>query len=378
METFLYKLNFFAKNFLQKFSISYKYRNKRLQKNLWKNLTLYPLIYYHVRNEKVFLLNRKLSWYEGNVLMINKNLLSNKTVLISAVVAVVAVTICAVFIFRGCNKNETAASDNAAKTGVTVASDEKKGNTAAGNKDSGNEVAGTDSEKLENEGGTAPGQTGNGSDTSITAGTSGDNSQGGSQNNAQGGNQGNVQNGNSNTPNSGSQNGDQSGNQDAGQGGSQDTSDGGSQNTDNSGNQDAGQGGNHDTSNGGSQNGDQGGNQDAGQGGNEDAPQDELPDFPYECYVLTERLLHNIYGDPMYYVMGFYVPVDEYNSERASLMRSRLFERSEELYGQVIRSTGVNPVNEQGTPMGYTDYKTGRYYFVYVDHTDYDFEYKGY
>ena len=235
-----------------------------------------------------------------------KNLLSKKTVLISAVAAVVAVTICAVFIFRGCNKNETAASDNAAKTGVTVASDEKKGNTAAGNKDSGNEVAGTDSEKLENEVGTASVQTGNGSDTSITAGTSGDNSQGGSQNN------------------------------------------------------------------------DNSGNQDAGQGGNEDAPQDELPDFPYECYVLTERLLRNIYGEPMYYVMGFYVPVDEYNSERASQMKSRLFERSEELYGQVIRNTAVNPVNEQGLPGGYTDYKTGRYYFVCVDHTFDGFEYKGY
>lgn len=298
--------------------------------------------------------------------MINKNLLSKKTVLISAVVAVVAVTICAVFIFRGCNKNETAASDNAAKTGVTVASDEKKGNTAAGNKDSGNEVAGTDSEKLENEGGTATGQTGNGSDTSITAGTSGDNSQGGSQNNAQGGNQGTVQNGTPGTSDTGSQ------------GSNQNTDNSDSQNNDQGGNQDAGQGGSQDTQDGGSQNGDQGGNQDAGQGGNEDAPQDELPDFPYECYVLTERLLHNIYGEPMYYVMGFYVPVDEYLSSRASEMRRRLFERSEELYGQVINSVGVNPVNEQGLPGGYTDYKTGRYYFVCVDHTSYGFEYKGY
>ncbi len=286
--------------------------------------------------------------------MINKNLLSKKTVLISAVVAVMAVTICAVFIFRGCNKNETAASDNAAKTGVTVASDEKKGNTAAGNKDSGNEVAGTDSEKLENEVGTAPVQTGNGSDTSITVGTSGDNSQGGSQNN------------------------DNSGNQDAGQGGSQGTSDGGSQNNDQGGNQDAGQGGNQNTDNSGSQNGDQSGNQDAGQGGNEDAPQDELPDFPYECYVLTERLLHNIYGEPRYYVMGFYVPVDEADSDKYYDMNSRLYERSEELYGKVIRSWGINDVNDQGTPSGFTDYKTGRYYFVFVDHTEYGFDYKGY
>ena len=286
-----------------------------------------------------------------------KNLLSKKTVLISAVVAVVAVvavTICAVFIFRGCNKNETAASDNAAKTGVTVASDEKKGNTAAGNKDSGNEVAGTDSEKLENEVGTAPVQTGNGSDTSITAGTSGDNSQGGSQNN------------------------DNSGNQDAGQGGSQGTSDGGSQNNDQGGNQDAGQGGNQNTDNSGSQNGDQSGNQDEGQGGNEEAPQDELPDFPYECYVLTERLLHNIYGEPRYYVMGFYVPESEYLSSRTSEVRSLMFERSEELYGKVIRNTGVLRVNTQGTPNGFSDYKTGRYYFVYVDHTFDGFEYKGY
>lgn len=291
-----------------------------------------------------------------------KNLLSKKTVLISAVVAVVAVTICAVFIFRGCNKNETAASDNAAKTGVTVASDEKKGNTAAGNKDSGNEVAGTDSEKLENERGTATGQTGNGSDTSITAGTSGDNSQGGSQNNAQGGNQGNVQNGNSNTPNSGSQNGDQSGNQ----------------NTDNSGSQNNDQGGNQNTPDTGNQNNDQNGNQEEQQGGNEDAPQDELPDFPYECYVLTERLLRNIYGEPMYYVMGYYVPVNERGSERDGQMASRLFERSEELYGKVINCVGTRPVNEQGTPMGFTDYKTGRYYFVYDDHTFDGFEYKGY
>lgn len=286
-----------------------------------------------------------------------KNLLSKKTVLISAVVAVVAVvavTICAVFIFRGCNKNETAASDNAAKTGVTVASDEKKGNTAAGNKDSGNEVAGTDSEKLENEVGTAPVQTGNGSDTSITAGTSGDNSQGGSQNN------------------------DNSGNQDAGQGGSQGTSDGGSQNNDQGGNQDAGQGGNQNTDNSGSQNGDQSGNQEEQQGGNEEAPQDELPDFPYECYVLTERLLHNIYGEPRYYVMGFYVPESEYLSSRTSEVRSLMFERSEELYGKVIRNTGVLRVNTQGTPNGFSDYKTGRYYFVYVDHTFDGFEYKGY
>ena len=307
-----------------------------------------------------------------------KNLLSKKTVLISAVVAVVAVTICAVFIFRGCNKNETAASDNAAKTGVTVASDEKKGNTAAGNKNSGNEVAGTDSEKLENEGGTAPGQTENGSGTNASAGTSGDNSQGGSQNNDNSGNEDAGQGGSQGTSDGGSQNNDQGGNQDAGQGGNQNTDNSGSQNNDNSGNQDAGQGGNQNNDNSGSQNGDQGGNQDAGQGGNEDAPQDELPDFPYECYVLTERLLHNIYGEPRYYVMGFYVPVDEYNSERASLMRSRLFERSEELYGQVIRSTGVHDVNEQGTPSGFTDYKTGRYYFVFLDHTDYNFEYKGY
>lgn len=299
-----------------------------------------------------------------------KNLLSKKTVLISAVVAVVAVTICAVFIFRGCNKNETAASDNAAKTGVTVASDEKKGNTAAGNKDSGNEVAGTDSEKLENERGTATGQTGNGSDTSITAGTSGDNSQGGSQNNDNSGNEDAGQGGSQGTSDGGSQNNDQ--------GGNQNTDNSGSQNNDNSGNQDAGQGGNQDTPDGGSQNNDQGGNQDAGQGGNEDAPQDELPDFPYECYVLTERLLRNIYGEPRYYVMGFYVPVDEYLSSRASEMRRRLFERSEELYGQVINSVGINPVNEQGLPGGYTDYKTGRYYFVCVDHTSYGFEYKGY
>ena len=300
--------------------------------------------------------------------MINKfkNLLSKKTVLISAVVAVVAVTICAVFIFRGCNKNETAASDNAAKTGVTVASDEKKGNTAAGNKDSGNEVAGTDSEKLENEGGTAPGQTGNSSDTSITAGTSGDNSQGGSQNNAQGGNQGTVQNGTPGTSDTGSQ------------GSNQNTDNSDSQNNDQGGNQDAGQGGSQDTQDGGSQNGDQGGNQDAGQGGNEDAPQDELPDFPYECYVLTERLLHNIYGEPRYYVMGFYVPESEYLSSRTSEVRSLMFERSEELYGKVIRNTGVLRVNTQGTPNGFSDYKTGRYYFVYVDHTFDGFEYKGY
>lgn len=283
-----------------------------------------------------------------------KNLLSKKTVLISAVVAAVAVTICSVFIFRGCNKNETAASDNAAKTGVTVASDEKKGNTAAGNKDSGNEVAGTDSEKLENEGGTAQGQTENGSDTNASAGTSGDNSQGGSQNNAQGGNQ------------------------DAGQGGSQGTSDGGSQNNDNSGNQDAGQGGNQNNDNSGSQNGDQSGNQDAGQGGNEDAPQDELPDFPYECYVLTERLLHNIYGEPLYYIMGYYVPVNEYGSDKDSAMTSRLYERSEELYGKVLNNVGIYKVNEQGTHIGFTEYKTGTYYFVGNDHAASGFEYKGY
>ena len=307
-----------------------------------------------------------------------KNLLSKKTVLISAVVAAVAVTICAVFIFRGCNKNETAASDNAAKTGVTVASDEKKGNTAAGNKNSGNEVAGTDSEKLENEGGTAQEQTENGSDTNASAGTSGDNSQGGSQNGDQSGNQDAGQGGSQGTSDGGSQNNDQGGNQDAGQGGNQNTDNSGSQNNDQGGNQDAGQGGNQNNDNCGSQNGDQSGNQDAGQGGNEDAPQDELPDFPYECYVLTERLLHNIYGEPRYYVMGFYVPVDEYNSNRTSQMISHLFERSEELYGQVINSTGVNPVNEQGLPGGYTDYKTGRYYFAYVDHTFDGFEYKGY
>ena len=295
--------------------------------------------------------------------MINKNLLSKKTVIISAVVAV---TICAVFIFRGCNKNETATSDNAAKTGVTVASDEKKGNTAAGNKDSGNEVAGTDSEKLENEGGTAPGQTGNGSDTSITAGTSGDNSQGGSQNNAQGGNQGTVQNGTPGTSDTGSQ------------GSNQNTDNSGSQNGDQGGNQDAGQGGNQNTDNSGSQNNDNSGNQDAGQGGNEDAPQDELPDFPYECYVLTERLLHNIYGNPMYYVMGFYVPVDEAYSDKYYDMISRLYERSEELYGQVIRNTAILKVNTQGTPNGFSDYKTGKYYFVCVDHTFDGFEYKGY
>ena len=310
--------------------------------------------------------------------MINKNLLSKKTVLISAVVAVVAVTICAVFIFRGCNKNETAASDNAAKTGVTVASDEKKGNTAAGNKDSGNEVAGTDSEKLENEVGTASVQTGNGSDTSITAGTSGDNSQGGSQNNDNSGNQDAGQGGSQGTSDGGSQNNDQGGNQDAGQGGNQNTDNSGSQNGDQSGNQDAGQGGNQNTDNSGSQNNDNSGNQDAGQGGNEDAPQDELPDFPYECYVLTERLLHNIYGEPMYYVMGYYVPVNERGSERDGQMASRLFERSEELYGKVINCVGTRPVNEQGTPMGFTDYKTGRYYFVYDDHTFDGFEYKGY
>ena len=298
--------------------------------------------------------------------MINKNLLSKKTVLISAVVAVVAVTICSVFIFRGRNKNETAASDNAAKTGVTVASDEKKGNTAAGNKDSGNEVAGTDSEKLENERGTAPGQTGNGSDTNASAGTSGDNSQGGSQNNAQGGNQGTVQNGTPGTSDTGSQ----GGNQNTDNSGSQNNDQGSNQNTDNSGNQ------NNDNS--GSQNGDQGGNQDAGQGGNEDAPQDELPDFPYECYVLTERLLHNIYGEPRYYVMGFYVPVEEADSDKYYDMNSRLYERSEELYGKVIRSWGINDVNDQGTPSGFTDYKTGRYYFVFVDHTEYGFDYKGY
>ena len=310
-----------------------------------------------------------------------KNLLSKKTVLISAVVAVVAVvavTICAVFIFRGCNKNETAASDNAAKTGVTVASDEKKGNTAAGNKDSGNEVAGTDSEKLENEVGTAPVQTGNGSDTSITAGTSGDNSQGGSQNNDNSGNQDAGQGGSQGTSDGGSQNNDQGGNQDAGQGGNQNTDNSGSQNGDQSGNQDAGQGGNQNTDNSGSQNGDQSGNQEEQQGGNEEAPQDELPDFPYECYVLTERLLHNIYGEPRYYVMGFYVPESEYLSSRTSEVRSLMFERSEELYGKVIRNTGVLRVNTQGTPNGFSDYKTGRYYFVYVDHTFDGFEYKGY
>lgn len=303
-----------------------------------------------------------------------KNLLSKKTVLISAVAAVVAVTICAVFIFRGCNKNETAASDNAAKTGVTVASDEKKGNTAAGNKDSGNEVAESDSEKLENEGGTASVQTGDGADTGITAGTSGDNSQSGSQNTDNSGNQGTMQNGTPGTSDTGSQ----GGNQNTDNSGSQNNDQGGNQNTDNSGSQNNDNSGNQNNDNSGSQNGDQGGNQDAGQGGNEDAPQDELPDFPYECYVLTERLLRNIYGEPMYYVMGFYVPVDEYNSERASQMKSRLFERSEELYGQVIRNTAVNPVNEQGLPGGYTDYKTGRYYFVCVDHTFDGFEYKGY
>lgn len=314
--------------------------------------------------------------------MINKNLLSKKTVLISAVVAVVAVTICAVFIFRGCNKNETAASDNAAKTGVTVASDEKKGNTAAGNKDSGNEAAGTDSEKLENEGGTASVQTGDGADTGITAGTSGDNSQSGSQNTDNSGNQGTVQNGNSNTPNSGSQSGnqnnDQGGNQNNDQGDNQNTDNSGSQNGDQSGNQDAGQGGNQNTPDTGNQNNDQNGNQEEQQGGNEDAPQDKLPDFPYECYVLTERLLHNIYGEPRYYVMGFYVPVDEADSDKYYDMNSRLYERSEELYGKVIRSWGINDVNDQGTPSGFTDYKTGRYYFVFVDHTEYGFDYKGY
>lgn len=302
--------------------------------------------------------------------MINKNLLSKKTVLISAVVAVVAVTICVVFIFRGCNKNETAASDNTAKTGVTVASDEKKGDTAAGNKNSGNEVAGTDSEKLENEGGTAQGQTGNGSDTNASAGTSGDNSQSGSQNTDNSGNQDAGQGGSQGTSDGGSENNDQSGNQN--------TDNSGSQNNDNSGNQDAGQGGNQNNDNSGSQNGDQSGNQDVGQGGNEDAPQDELPDFPYECYVLTERLLHNIYGEPRYYVMGFYVPVNETNSEKYHYMNSRLYERSEELYGKVIRSWGTNDVNDQGTPSGFTDYKTGRYYFVFVDHTEYGFDYMGY
>ena len=311
-----------------------------------------------------------------------KNLLSKKTVLISAVAAVVAVTICAVFIFRGCNKNETAASDNAAKTGVTVASDEKKGNTAAGNKDSGNEVAESDSEKLENEGGTASVQTGDGADTGITAGTSGDNSQSGSQNNAQGGNQGTMQNGTPGTSDTGSQGGNQntdnSGSQNNDQGGNQNTDNSGSQNSNQSGNQDAGQGGNQNTDNSGSQNGDQSGNQDAGQGGNEDAPQDELPDFPYECYVLTERLLHNIYGEPLYYIMGYYVPVNEYGSDKDSAMTSRLYERSEELYGKVLNNVGIYKVNEQGTPTGFTEYKTGTYYFVGNDHAASGFEYKGY